>query len=716
MKAKQTFKNSANHPEQDEAVGLLHESEETIFSFLENETTESIYNSLGEKLYQLSGADYMIMSEYNEQHKSVSLRQLYGVQPFMGKIAQMVGIDFNQIRIPVKDLVDQLDFTQRNKIYFLEGGLYDLTTQKIPKIICNKIEKILSIEKIFSIGLIWKGNYHGGITFGFKKGHPFKKRNLVESIINQAALALSRKYAEEALISSEERLRTSEEKYRMLFESNPHSMWVYDLNTLAFLAVNDTAIAKYGYSRDEFLNMTIKEIRPVKDIPKLLDIVSQVKEGLNISGNWQHQKRDGTIIDVEIISHTLMFEGKHAELVLANDITERKRAELELIIAKEKAEESDRLKSAFLANISHELRTPLNALIGFSGLIHEELPMSEVTSFAQRIHKSGNNLLEIVESIFDLSMLESGQVQLQNEKFSLGNFMKDLNSIVWEEQQKLNKQNLVINDISETCEVFIYSDQQKLKQVMINLLRNALKFTILGKIEYGYVMDQKKDSNRIKFFVNDTGIGISEPQKSIIFDRFRQADDTYTRKFGGTGIGLTVSKQTIELLGGHIGVDSEPGKGSSFYFTIPLQVEPEKENSTPNQFPTLAPESQTNKLKLVIAEDDEVSAQFLQIIIKEYCKEIIWVNNGREVVEACRNNPDFDIVLMDIQMPEMDGYEATRHIRQFNKEIIIVAQTAYALAGDNEKALMAGCTDYISKPIKKEPLLVMLQKYFNSVS
>jgi len=428
----------------------------TTSHILETETTDNIYTIIGEQLYQLSGAEYMIMSEYNHDAQTVSPRKLFGINPYLETIVEKIGIDYRQIKVPVKDLADQMDFSRRRKIYPVVGGLFSLTAQNLPKTICKTIEKIIGLNELYSIGLIWKENYYGGVTFGFKKGTQFKKQELIESIINQASLALSIKYAEDALILSEEkyknffdedlsgnykttpdgtllmcnqafadmlgfqsvneilkvnakklyqgtndrdallnrlrekkklihsestlqrldgkiihiienvigkfdekdelieingymfditeqknaevRLKQSEKKYRSIFSNNPQPMWIYDLETLKFLEVNNAAIHHYGYSKDEFLKMTLKDIRPPEDIPSLLEDVKQTNQPFNKAGEWRHIKKNDELIDVEVISHTVSFNQRPARHVLIHDITENKK----LLKAKIEAEQSFR--------------------------------------------------------------------------------------------------------------------------------------------------------------------------------------------------------------------------------------------------------------------------------------------------------------------------------------------------------------------------------------
>jgi hypothetical protein len=262
---------------------------------------------------------------------------------------------------------------------------------------------------------------------------------------------------------------------------------------------------------------------------------------------------------------------------------------------------------------------------------------------------------------------------------------------------------------SECPEVIIENDKYRTRQILINLIGNAIKFTSHGFVEIGFLL---KD-NSIQFYVKDTGIGIASEHFQVIFDRFRQVEITKTRRYGGNGLGLAISKNLVELCGGRIWVESELAKGSTFYFSLPIQSKTNPDIASLSKMFPHAEEVGSTNLKILIVEDDQSSSQLISISVRKFVKEIISVQSGTEAVEACRNNPDIDLVLMDIQLPEMNGHEATRQIREFNSNVVIIAQTAFALSGDKEKALEAGCNDYISKPIKQDKLVEMIHQYFS---
>jgi len=423
----------------------------------------------------------------------------------------------------------------------------------------------------------------------------------------------------------------------------------------------------------------------------------QVKEKKKVwYKNWAYPifDKEGKLINV-IIQH--------------NDITEIKQAEQKLIASKEKAEESDRLKSAFLANMSHEIRTPLNSIMGFAELLEEpDLTGEEQQYYVRTIEKSGARMLNIINDIIDISKIESGQMEVMNEECNINEQIENIYSNFKPEVEKKGMQ-LFIQLSLPVKESVIQTDCDKLYAILTNLVKNSVKYSDQGIIKVGYNLK----NNYLEFYVKDTGIGIPKERHEAVFQRFVQADIADKRAYQGAGLGLSISKSYVEMLGGKIWVESEEGKGSTFYFTIPYHNVPLNTVVVKN---VIAPEHidyPIKKLKILIAEDDETSELLLTTIVKQYCREALYARTGYETVEACRQNPDIDLVLMDIQLPEMNGYFATQEIRKFNKTVIIIAQTAYALKDDREKALEAGCDDYISKPISQALLKELVKKYFN---
>jgi len=389
------------------------------------------------------------------------------------------------------------------------------------------------------------------------------------------------------------------------------------------------------------------------------------------------------------------------------DITNIKKTENELIIAKEKAEESNRLKTAFLNNMSHEIRTPMNGILGFSELLNNEnLSPVKRNYFVSIIQNSGKQLLQVIDDILEISRLGTKQVKVLESKVCLNDLLLELFSI-FDLKAKENGVPLYVKNQLSDCESTIYTDKGKLQKIISNLLENALKFTNKGNITFGYQLVD----NQLEIFVRDTGIGIKPEKIDIIFERFSQEEKDLSRNASGLGLGLSIAKENTELLGGEISVESTKWEGSTFWVKIPYKrvKNPNKDDCSPSKEVDVR-----SKYKVLIVEDEEVNYLFIEIILTDKIMlncDIIHARNGKEALDICKNETDIDFVLMDINMPVMDGYESTRKIREFNPNLPIIAQTAYSTPEDKEKALAAGCNNFISKPINKDELKSIIDSH-----
>jgi PAS domain S-box-containing protein len=633
-------------------------------------------------------------------------------------------------------------------------------------------------------------------------------------------------------------LRESEERYRMLFDNNPNPMWVYDIETLKFLTVNDAAVYHYGYSKDEFLVMTLKDIRPPEDIPILLQVIGEAKNLLRETGTWNHRKKDGTIINVEITTHELAYKNSNSRLVLINDVTERKKiqddlraseerfrltfktspdsvninrlsdgmyveinegfsrimgytnddvigktslglniwsnpedrkelvrglrekgyydnleaqfrkkdgiiltglmsarlinlkgephlisitrdisdrkiAEVKIMDALKKAEQADNLKTQFLYNMSHEIRTPMNAICGFSDLLcNPNLPYEKQQKYSGIIQRRTNDLLTLIEDILDISKIEVDQLQLKETSGDVNELLKDL----YQTWANFRIAGEIPKNISWKIEYslippenYVTTDFFRLRQILSNLLANAYKYTEEGIITFGCFLNQNKE---LQFYVKDTGIGIPNDKYDIIFDRFRQLEEGYlNRKSSGTGLGLSIVKGLVNLMNGKIWLESEPGKGSIFQFTLPYFPEINIQIKTTKEMPE---NKDWSDKSILIVEDDISNSELIKALLEDYNFNLLFAETGKECLEILFGQKlHIDFILMDIRLPDISGLDLTRKIKKDNPKMPIIAQTAYATSHDLAECLNAGCNNYIPKPLIREKLIEKIMVYIN---
>ena len=392
---------------------------------------------------------------------------------------------------------------------------------------------------------------------------------------------------------------------------------------------------------------------------------------------------------------------------IGNLFEENNKHKKELVDAKIKAEESDHLKSSFLANLSHEIRTPMNAINGFTDLLMTtQLSDKEKTEYLQVIDKSGKNLVSIIDDLIEMSKIDSNQVTPNFSSLNLLTCIHEVYDTIKITIPKTKDVELLLPEITTPPLRNIITDETKLKQVLTNLITNGIKYTEKGSVSFGFTIDEKAQT--LRFYVRDTGQGISEENQQFIFDRFKRIDTDLAIREGGLGLGLAISKAYIELLKGSITLYSKPGTGSEFSFTIPLEYD--RAPVLPAAPLSTLKENFDNKaMTVLIAEDDNINFLLLQKIMKLRDYSIIRAVNGQEAVTACLENPDITMVLMDIKMPVMNGFQALEVIREFRPNLPIVAQTAYASKEDEERIFAAGFTNYITKPLNKERLFAILE-------
>ena len=473
--------------------------------------------------------------------------------------------------------------------------------------------------------------------------------------------------------------------------------------------VNPMFTTSTGYTAEEAIGQNPRILKSgLMPDSVYLDMWQTILSGRIWDGELHNKKKNGELYwDQAVISAIRNEEGVITNFVAVKlEITEQKKLLNDLIKAREKAEENDRLKSAFLANISHEIRTPMNGILGFSQLLKEpHLTGEEQTEYIDLIYRSGERMLNLINDLIDISRIESGETMVQITETPVNVLLRDLDAF-FKPQADSKKLRLQIVTALPDNESIIVTDAAKLNQILTNLVQNALKFTLKGGIDVGYT----RQSDMLEFYVSDSGIGIPQDMQLMIFDRFRQVNNTLTRTQQGSGLGLSISKSYVAMLGGTIKVESVEGKGSKFSFTLPYKPAHELDIA---QQPHPVAENLAEAVRditVLIVEDDAMSTLLLTRNLKSADITILTAINGEKAVEQVRQHPEIDLVLMDIKMPVMNGFDATRLIKEQRPGLPIIVQSAFTSKEDKIKATEAGADSFITKPINKTELLQLVAK------
>jgi len=514
---------------------------------------------------------------------------------------------------------------------------------------------------------------------------------------------------------SELSLMQSEQKFKDIAEMLPQTIYECDISgNLIF--INKQALEMFGYcDKDIIQGVNISQLFLPGDWDNIKKSMSQLIDGGKVKDPiYLARRKDGSTFPFEVHSNVVYKDNKAIGFRgLGIDITKQKDVEQALIQAREKAEQSDKLKSAFLSNMSHEIRTPLNAIIGFSSLLSDgKTNNDQKREYKKYIQNSSEYLLNLINDIIYHSWIEAGQLEIISTEFNLYELMKELYLNFQSQQKNRRKEHveLIFENLDTTEQVIIFADPVRIKQIVGNLLDNAFKFTDSGSIRFGYAL---QNDNNILITVRDSGIGISEDDKPMVFKRFYKLCNDSDKLYGGSGLGLSICKNLVELMKGNIWLDSKKGEGTTFFVNIPVKIRNFKQVFISLNSKDYSSNYNWSNKTILIAEDEISNFELIKAFLNNTSANILHAKNGQEAVDLALDN-QIDIILMDIQMPILNGHEAIRLIRQHKPEIPIIAQTAYAMAGEKEEILQSGSDAYLAKPIDKLVLLNTIQQLIDN--
>jgi PAS domain S-box-containing protein len=496
--------------------------------------------------------------------------------------------------------------------------------------------------------------------------------------------------------------------FRNIFNEAPVGFILKNSNANETLWVSPYLVNKTGYSAKEIADLSWQEMTYDEDVPKQQSLLNKLNDN-NLTSFFLEKRlisKNGKIYWFSEYVRNFEYNGISYQLIILRDISNEKEIEAELQRAKHKVEEAERLKSAFLDNLPHEIRTPLHAITGFTSLLNDaDLTYNERQEYVKFIQDSSNDILNLMDNIIEIAKLETNQIKPKKEKCYINSIIDKLQNDVQSKLSILEKDHLEIKVSKGNFDplFMIYSDPERIYQIITHLLNNALKFTDNGYIEFGY---SNMANNKIAFFVKDTGIGIPSDQQEIIFRKFGKSGNINTNKNRGTGLGLTLSKKLVELLNGEIKVESMEGLGSTFTFFLPIEKEQKITITKPSVFGEINWSSKT----ILVAEDTESNYFFIEAFLERTKVNLLWAKNGIEAIKMFEEN-SINLILMDIMMPEKDGYDTTREIKLINPDIPIIAQTALALPDDEEKCYACGCDFVLIKPINSDDLIATIKRF-----
>jgi len=512
------------------------------------------------------------------------------------------------------------------------------------------------------------------------------------------------------LKNAELAIKKAELKFFSIFQEALDAIVLVDVETQNFIEFNKKALEMYGYTKEEFEKITVKDLEIMEDEDEI-----KTRQANIIQRGWdkfftKHKTKDGTIKDISVNVVKIILDEKPYLYATFHDVTEDKKIRTELIIAKEEAEAANKAKSEFLANMSHEIRTPLNGILGLTDLVLKTNLDEKQRDYLDKAKTSSKALLHIINDVLDYSKIEAGKLDLEHNVFELDSIMGNIKDLF---EYQANKKGLLLN-IANNKKLTLVGDALRLTQVLTNIVGNAIKFTEKGSIDIDVeLMYEDEHYKKLQFSIKDSGMGMNKEHQENLFKEFTQADSSITRQYGGTGLGLSISKRLVQMMSGEIWVESKEGEGSTFIFSATFaKVDYETAGAS-------VTESKISKFntdliqgaRVLLVEDNKINQMVAMGMLENLNLYVEVANNGREAVEMIEAGKKYDLILMDLQMPIMDGFEASKHIKQIDKDIPIVALSAAVMQEDLVKTSEAQMSAHLAKPIDEEELVRTLLQF-----
>ena len=670
---------------------------ENALEVLELDSAESLYRHTAESIRKLLGNCLAVVSSYDPEKGEIKFESIAGLEDPepLSRYFQTDSLENLTIKVPG----EYLNIMKSGKLEIIAGGLREVFFNRLTDDEARDLQKHWEVESAAGMGFAWGDELYGCATALLRKGHKPFRPGILETLIKQASITLQRIIAQRKILTLSEAVNHSPVS---VFITDPQGIIEY---------VNPRFCQISGYQEEEVIGRSpgiLKSGEHSEEFYK--DLWDTILSGKEWRGEFLNRKKNGEFLwELASISSVRNRQGEITHFVaVKEDITERKMMEEELRSAKEKAEESDQLKTAFLANLSHEIRTPMNAIAGFSELIGNfELDEESRKEYTGIIKSNVNLLSALIDDIIDFSKLESGIMKIDYVECDIRRIFQELETFYGHEIKKLGK-NITLNiHPAKPVKSPFLCDPVRLRQILSNLIGNAIKFTDEGYIEIGCTEAEK---GMASFYVRDTGVGIPEDKFYLIFERFRQADDSTTRKYGGTGLGLAISRGLVEFMGGRIWLESVQGKGSTFYFSLPyVPAKARSQQQSPGSSGVSAFPSLSGKT-ILVAEDNESSFLLLKSGLRNAGTTLLWARTGKETIRLTQENEDISMVLMDMELPDIDGLEAARILNSVRPSLPVLIQYPSTVSEDLGRLPEAVCADYITKPVQMDLLLSKIEK------